>query len=182
MDHVYQFYGDLMGSPRETRVFSVDPVLWPEENDALGLMFSPEKLEAVLESMKPDSAPGLDGFPVTFFKRFCGTLKGPVLQIIDDFGFGRINIARLNYDTIPLIPEVKGADQIKLFRRIALINVIFKFIVKAYAMRLAPLAHMTIDCSQTTFIKGRCLHKGVLALHEIAQELRVNKLDRGPAP
>jgi hypothetical protein len=65
---------------------------------------------------------------------------------------------------------------IKQFRPIALINVIFKFVAKAFAIRLAPLAHRTIDRSQSTFIKGRCLHEGVLALHEITHELRVRKL------
>jgi hypothetical protein len=49
-------------------------------------------------------------------------------------------------------------------------------VAKAYAVRLAPLANRTIDQSQTAFIKGRSLHEGVLALHEIAHELRVKKL------
>jgi hypothetical protein len=48
--------------------------------------------------------------------------------------------------------------------------------VKAYAIHLAPLAHRTIDRSQTTFIKGRALHERVLALHEIVQELKRKKL------
>ena len=55
-------------------------------------------------------------------------------------------------------------------------SIIFKFVAKAYTIRLAPLAHRTIDRSQTAFIKGRCLHEGVLAIHEIAHELRVKVL------
>jgi hypothetical protein len=66
---------------------------------------------------------------------------------------------------LSLIPKVVGADSIKQFRPIALINIILKFIAKAYAIRLAPLVHRTIDRSQTAFIKGRALHEGVLALH-----------------
>jgi hypothetical protein len=58
---------------------------------------------------------------------------------------------------------------------IALINVVFKFIAKAFTIRLAPLAHRTIDRSHAGFIRGRCLHEGVLALHEIAHELRSKK-------
>jgi hypothetical protein len=89
---------------------------------------------------------------------------------------GRVDIARLNFRIISLIPKVKGADNIKQFRPIALINVIFKFVVKAYAIRLAQLAHRTIDRNQNAFIRGRALHEGVLALHEIAHELRTKKL------
>jgi hypothetical protein len=49
------------------------------------------------------------------------------------------------------------------------------FVAKAYAIRLAPLAHRKIDRSQSAFIKGRCLHEGAHALHEIVHELRVKK-------
>jgi hypothetical protein len=87
-----------------------------------------------------------------------------------------VDIARLNFGAISLIPKVKGAEDIKQFRPIALINVIFKFIAKAYAIRLAPIAHRMVDRSQTAFIKGRCLHEGVLALHEIVHELREKRL------
>ena len=107
--------------------------------------------------MKPDSAPGPDGLPVIFFKRFWEILKGPILQILNDFTLGRVDVARLNYGILTLIPKVKGADMVRQFRPIALINVIFKFIAKAYASRLAPIAHRTIDRSQTAFIRGRCL-------------------------
>jgi hypothetical protein len=172
-----------MGSQGEARLFALHPELWPvgkrvsdKENDALRLTFTAEELDKVLESMKPDSAPGSDGLPVTFFKRFWRTLKGTVLQILNNFALGRVDVARLNYGILSLIPKVRGADQIKLFRPITLINVIFKFIVKAIAIRLAPIAHRTIDRSQTAFIKGRNLHEGVIALHEIAHELKVKKL------
>jgi hypothetical protein len=103
-------------------------------------------------------------------------LEGPILQILNDFALGRVDIARLNFGIISLIPKVKGADTIKQFRPIALINVIFKFVAKAYAIRLAPIANRTIDRSQTAFIKGRSLHEGVLALHEIAHKLRTKNL------
>jgi hypothetical protein len=184
VEHVYQFYQGLMGSGGgETRVFSLSPQLWDEhqqisdeENGHLELTFTPEELDEVLLSMKVDSAPGPDGLPVLFFKRFWGTLKGPILGLLNDFALGRVDIARLNFGIISLIPKVKGADNIKQFRPIALINIIFKFVAKAYAIRLAPLAHRTIDRNQNTFIPGRALHEGVLALHEIAHELRSKKL------
>jgi hypothetical protein len=183
LKHVYQFYEGLMGAVGEERAFFLAPDLWPEEkrvsdeeNLGLELTFTAEDLEEVLLSMKLDSAPGPDGFPVLFFKRFWGVLKGPILQILNDFALGRVDIARLNFGVISLIPKVKGAEDIKQFRPIALINVIFKFIAKAYAIRLAPIALRMVDRSQTTFIKGRCLHEGVLALHEIVHELRTKRL------
>jgi hypothetical protein len=182
MLHIYAFYQGLMGTKGEPRRFSLAPNLWDvahqiseRENRDLELTFSPEELDEVFLSMKPDSAPGPDGLPVLFFKKFWGILKGTILQLLNDFALGRVDIARLNFGIISLIPKVKGADSIKQFRPIALINVIFKFVAKPYAIRLAPLAHRTIDRGQSAFIKGRCLHEGVLALHEICHELRVRK-------
>ena len=45
-------------------------------------------------------------------------------------------------------------DSIKPFQPITLINVLFKFILKMYAQRLAPIVHRIILPSQTTFVKG----------------------------
>jgi hypothetical protein len=183
MAHIYTFYQGLMGAVGEPRRFALANDLWDEgsmisegENRELELTFTSEELDEVLLRMKPDSAPGPDGLPVLFFKKFWGTLKGVILQLLNDFVLGRVDIACLNFGIISLIPKVKGADSIKQFRPIALINAIFKFVAKAYAIRLAPLVHRTIDRSQSAFIKGRCLHEGVLALHEIAHELRDKKL------
>jgi hypothetical protein len=182
MEHIYQFYQGLMGAKGEERVFALGPDLWDadqkisdEENWGVEVAFTAEDLDEVLASMKPDSAPGPDGLPVLFFKRFWGILREPILQLLNDFALGRVDVARLNFGIISLIPKVKGAERITQFRPIALINVIFKFVAKAYAIRLAPLAHRTVDRSQSAFIKGRCLHEGALALHEIAHELRVGK-------
>jgi hypothetical protein len=183
MEHIYGFYQGLMGAKGKPPRFALAHNLWDPksqisegENRELELKFTSAELVEVLASMKLDLAPGPDGFPVLFFKRFHEILRGPILQILNDFTLGRVDISRLNYGIISLIPKVKGADSIKQFHPIALINVIFKFVAKAFAIRLAPIAHRTIDRSQTAFIRGRCLHEGVLALQEILHEIRAKKL------
>ena len=47
---------------------------------------------------------------------------------------------------------------------IALINVIFKIISKAFASRLGPIANKVISSTQMAFIKGRNILDGALAL------------------
>jgi hypothetical protein len=103
-------------------------------------------------------------------------VKHGVLHILNDFVLRRIDIARLNFGILSLIPKVPGADQITQFRPIYLINVIFKIISKAYATRLDPIAHRIISPRQTAFIKGRNILDGSLALIEIVHELRKKKL------
>jgi hypothetical protein len=97
-----------------------------EENVGLARTFSEEELEAIVKDMKTETAPGPDGLPVAFFKRFWAQVKHGILHILNDFVLGRVDIARLNFGILSLIPKVPGADQISQYRPIALINVIFK--------------------------------------------------------
>jgi hypothetical protein len=147
-----------------------------EENEGLLLTLSELELEHVVKDMKTDTAPGPDGFPVAFFKKHWPLVKHGVLHIVSDFIMGRIDISRLNYGVLPLIPKVQGADQISQFRPIALINVIFKIFSKCFATKLDPIDNMIISPNQTAFIKGRLITDGVLALQELVHELKVKKL------
>jgi mannosylglycoprotein endo-beta-mannosidase len=140
------------------------------------LTFSGEEMDTVLASMKTDTAPGPDGFPVFFFKEFWQLAKPLILAIANGFALGRVDIARLNMGVLSLIPKVPGANDIRQFRPIALINVIFKFVAKAYAVRLSPIAHRTISPTQSAFIRGRHIHEGILALQEIIHETKSKKL------
>jgi hypothetical protein len=87
-----------------------------------------------------------------------------------------VHIARLNFGILSLIPKVQGAEDIRQFRPIALINVIFKFVAKAYAIRFSPIAHSTISHTQYAFIKGRHILEGIVSLQEIIHETKSKKL------
>jgi hypothetical protein len=89
---------------------------------------------------------------------------------------GRVDIARLNFGILTLIPKVAGAEEIRQFRPIALINVIFKFVAKAIVLRLSPIAHRAISTMQAMFIKRRHTLEGVLSLQEIIHETKSKKL------
>jgi hypothetical protein len=176
--HVYAFYRELIGT-EDPQLLSLVSNLWDDcfwvsngENVAFALTFSPQELDEVLAQSKLDIAPGPDGFPVALFKVFWPMLKPLILRILNDIALGRLDISRLNFGVLSLLPKVPGADSIKLFRPIALINVIFKFISKAFAIRLSPIAHRVISPTQTAFIKGRLIHDGALALHEILDEIK----------
>jgi hypothetical protein len=148
-----------MGSEEE-KILILHPDLWvghsvvsPQESDDLMRSFTADELDWVLKDTKSDTAPGPDGLLVIFFKKFWPLLRKEVLAI--GFAMGTVDIARLNFGILSLIPKVPGADNIKQFRPIALINVIFKLVSKAFAVRLSPVAHRTTSQAQTTFIKGR---------------------------
>ena len=176
--HIYDFFLTLLVTA-EGKVLRLRDDFWGEEsrvsqaeNDGLALTFSTQEIDEALGSMKCDTAPGPAGWPVIFFRRFWPALKDIFYDIINGFALGMVDISRLNYGVISLIPKVKGADSIKQYRPITLINVPFKICAKAYASRLAPVAQRVIHKSQTTFLKGRNILEGPIALTEIIHELK----------
>jgi hypothetical protein len=102
-------------------------------------------------------------------------LKEDVLTTFDDFHKGQLDIQRLNYGVITLVPKAKEANIIKQYRPICLLNVDYKWLTKALTSRLTPIAKKIIDPNQTGFIKGRNILEGVVILHEVLHELRKSK-------
>jgi hypothetical protein len=104
-----------------------------------------EELENVVEDTETTTAPGPDGFPVVFFKKCWHLIKDLLLQILNGFMLGIIDIVRLNFGVLSLIPKVPGSENIKQYRLIALIIVVFKFVAQAFVTRLSPIAHQIIS-------------------------------------
>ena len=125
--------------------------------------------------MKADTVPEPDGWPVAMFKRFWPILRGPIYEICYGFMRGMVDISRLNFGVLSLIPKVQGGDNIRHYRPIALSNVPFKICAKASATRLGPIAQRSIHCNLSAFIRGRNILEGPLALQEIVHELKRTK-------
>jgi hypothetical protein len=80
-----------------------------EDKESLTIPFSLEEIHNVVSDLKHNSALGPDGLPAEFFQDFWDTIKNEILDI-----------ERLNYGLITLIPKVDNAMEIKKFRPICL--------------------------------------------------------------
>jgi hypothetical protein len=58
--------------------------------------------------MKSNSAPGPDGFPVVFFQRFWEKIQAAILPMFQEFYVGTLDMGRLNFGVITLIPKLVG--------------------------------------------------------------------------
>lgn len=157
----------------------ISPSLWSPEarvsmakNGDLMIPHSSEEIGVVVSSSNSHTAPSPDGFSITFSKKFWHVLKELVYAVIQGFYLGTVDISRLNYVILSLIRKFKGADFIRQYRPIALINNFAKLPPKAFASRLSPVAHRVISSSQAAFIKGHFILDGILSLHEIVHNLR----------
>jgi hypothetical protein len=95
--------------------------------------------------------------------------------MFQDFHKGVLDIKRLNFGVITLVPKLKEANTIKQYRPICLLNVDYKCFTKLLTNRLVPVAQNIIGENQTGFVKGRNILEGVLVLHEVLHELRTSR-------
>jgi hypothetical protein len=95
--------------------------------------------------------------------------------MFDKFYRGELNLRRLNYGLISLIPKSKEANTIKHYRPICLLGVDYKWFTKVLTKRLTRVAESVISTTQTTFIPGRNILEGVVVLHDTLHEIRKMK-------
>lgn len=75
--------------------------------------------------------------------------------MLDALFDGRLNLSRLNYGVISLLPKIRDANTIKQYRPVCLLNVCFKIITKVLTVRFTPFAAKVISSLQTAFIPNR---------------------------
>lgn len=181
VNHVVDFYKHLFGH-NEDCYLKLGADFWPEhlkvaEEDKVSLIkpFEREEIKGVILEMKENSAPGPNGFGTIFFKKFWEVIRDDIEDMFKDFWGNQLDIRRLNYGVITLIPKLKEANNIRQFRPICLLNVDYKWFTKVLTNRMAPIANKIIGKNQTGFIKGRNILEGVVVLHEVLHELRRSK-------
>jgi hypothetical protein len=181
-EHIQRYYKDLFGSEDSgtihlsENIWSLHGSLSDAEAQDLVKPFTIPKLECALVDMDASSAPRLDGLSVGFYREFWPKIKDVMLEMFQKLFEGSLNLSRLNYGLISLIPKLKDPNTIKQYKPICLLNVDCKLFTKVLTMRLTPFAGKLVSATQTAFIPGRYILEGVIMLHELLHELRVKKL------
>ena len=93
------------------------------------------------------------------------------MALFKDFYEGELDIYRLNFAMITLVPKEKDATSMKKFRPISLLNCIFKTFTKVLTNRLAKLMNILTSSNQSAFIKGRFILESVVVTHEVIHKI-----------
>jgi hypothetical protein len=120
--------------------------------------------------MKKNKAPGPDNIPIEFYQHCWDIVKNDIMRLFYAFHDGSLDVQRLNYGIITLVPKGPDADKIQKYRPICLLQVLFKIFTKALTIRAIPIMNKVIHPCQTTFIKGRYITDGVALLQEVMRE------------
>jgi hypothetical protein len=97
------------------------------------------------------------------------------MKVVQGFEKGEVNMTRLNYAKIILIPKEEGAINLKKIRPISLINCSFKIFAKALNNRLEQICDRLLAPNQIAFVKGRYILESVVSAHEILHDSMKHK-------
>jgi hypothetical protein len=145
------------------------------ENELFEAPFSENEVREAVFGSYAEGALGPDGFSFLFYQVFWDLIKGDLIKLVRLFEQGGLNLDRLNYAMITLLPKELDAKIPKKFRPISLINYSFKIFSKLLNNRMIKVADRLVASNQTAFIKGRFILESVVAAHEIIHEVHKQK-------
>jgi hypothetical protein len=119
----------------ESRIDDI-PQVSAEENNLLAAPFSEDEVKKAVFQMEHNKAPGPDGFLAEFYQFFWEVIKLDLLELFSSLHSGQLELFRLNFGDIILLPKVNEAERIQQYRPICLLNVSFKIFTKVATIRL----------------------------------------------
>jgi hypothetical protein len=181
--YITEFYKKLFGEPIPTNVSLMEDRVGDiaqvstNENSILTNPFTEKEVHEAILQMELNKAPGPDGFPAEFYKKFWDIIKTDLMALFEQLYSGELPLFKLNYGIITLLPKKEEANQIQQYRPICLLNVSFKIFTKAATNRITGIAPKVIKPTQSAFMPGRHILEGVVILHETIHELHTKKMN-----
>jgi hypothetical protein len=129
--------------------------------------FTEEEVKKAVFESYAEGAPGPDGLSFMFYQHFWDFIKGNLMEMFDDFHRGRLDIYRLNFALITVIPKEQDARTMNKYRPITLLNCSYIIFTKVLTNRMGQVVDRMIASNQTSFIKGRYILESVVTTHEV---------------
>jgi hypothetical protein len=119
MELATNYYKELFG-PGMGNLFDIDPSLWQAdenvsvmESEYLSRPFEEEEIRSALFQMEKNKAAGPDGMSIEFYQSCWDIIKLVMLDLFNDFHQGKLDVKRINYGIITLLPKVESAERIQ---------------------------------------------------------------------
>jgi hypothetical protein len=150
----------------------------PEMNEKLLAEFTAAEIKVALDSIGDLKAPGPDGLPAIFSKKYWSLIGEQVTKEVLNFLNGGILPGSWNETCVTLIPKVKNPEKMKDLRPISLCNVVYKLISKVLANRLKLILQDIIAPNQSAFGPGRLISDNILLAYEVTHLMQNKRSGR----
>ena len=144
-------------------------VLSEQDKEYCEMKLSLDEIGVALSSLNNDSAPGIDGLPVSWYKVFYNKIKFPLFQCLNQCIItGELSISQRR-GVITLIHKGKNLDRysLKNWRPISLTTTDYKIFSKCIANRLQKILPSIIHTTQSGFVKGRSIVDHIRLIDDI---------------
>jgi hypothetical protein len=110
-----------------------------------------------------------------FYQKIWDTINDDLLKLVNNFQDNKLDLFRLNFATLTLIPKIEDASEMRNFRPISLLNCSFKIFGRLLTTRLEKICDRIVAQEQGAFIRVRYILESVVIAHKIVHSLHKSK-------
>jgi len=141
--------------------------------EAMGL----EELYKALQGMESGKAPGINGFPVDFYKSFWTVLGEDLLAVLNEsLVEGRLPLS-CRRAVLTLLPKKGDLTEIKNWCPVSLLCTDYKLLSKVLANRMAGVMEQVIHPDQSYCIPARSIFDNISLVRDILEVSKLFNLD-----
>jgi hypothetical protein len=159
----------------EGQFLEAQDIVSPADNIGLVAPFSDQKIKHAIFDSYAKGASGPDGLSFPFYQKFWDIIEDDLINLVQAFQQGNLDLFRLNFATLTLIHKIDDASKMRNYRLISLLNCSFKIFGKLLTRRLEKVCERLIAKEQSAFIRGRYILEIVVVAHEVVHSLHKNK-------
>jgi hypothetical protein len=112
-----------------------------------------------------EGAPGPDGLSFVFYQSFWDMIKQDLMAMLEEFRRGQLDLYRLNFALITIIPKEKDARTMNKYMPISLLNCSYMIFTKVLTIRIIQVIDRLINSKENAFIRGIYILKSVVTTH-----------------
>ena len=133
---------------------------------------SPDIVREGLKRLNSNSAPGLEGFLATFFKRFSGIFESQMYESLERFLDTGTMPETWTSRVVTMVSKTKAMQTLDSLRPIVLQTTHHKWLTNILLIQLEDVLLHCAPAQQTGFLRHRSIHQHVYGSRALGDRLR----------